>query len=448
MNSTAVLSVRDLTREIKGLIEAQPSLQKVWVKGEISNFTHHNRGHMYFTLKDEAARIKGVMFKGNNQFLKFTPKSGMKVIVQGEVSIYERDGQYQLYVKQMQPDGIGALYQAYEELKGRLQQQGWFDEALKKPIAAIPQKICVITSPTGAAIRDVITTIQRRYPVAELVILPVLVQGEQAPASIAKAIKKAQEIEDIDTLIVGRGGGSIEELWAFNEEMVAEAIFASEIPVISAVGHETDFTIADFVADLRAPTPTAAAELAVPHLDELRYRIAQLRSNAMKRISQLLREKRSSLEGLRQSYAFKYPQQLIEQKEQELDNCLEKLTRNMKRYVEQQKGELSQIGKALHRHHPQAAMVEAKQEYVQLHHKLTKEMKRLVELKKKEAFFHMSKLEALSPLSIMIKGYSLVYDKKDKGLVKSVREVDPGQAIKVRMHDGELDCQVWGIEED
>lgn len=448
MNSTAILTVRDLTREIKGLIEGDPTLQKVWVKGEISNFTHHNRGHMYFTLKDEEARIKSVMFKGNNQFLKFTPKSGMKVIVQGEVSVYERDGQYQLYIKQMQPDGIGALYQAYEDLKRKLQQQGWFDTQNKMPIVATPRKIGVITSPTGAAIRDIITTIQRRYPVAEVCIFPVLVQGEEAPASIAKAIKKAQMVTDLDTLIVGRGGGSIEELWAFNEEIVAEAIYSSQVPIISAVGHETDFTIADFVADLRAPTPTAAAELAVPHIEELRHRVLQLRSNLQKQIRQQVRENRSALESLRQSYAFKFPMQLIHQKEQELDTHMEKLARGMNRFLIKQSDEMQQLLKVLKRVHPKSSMEEAKLKYVQLHQRFSREMKLIIDGKKKEAYYHISKLEALSPLSIMTKGYSLVYDKKENNLIKSVRHIDPGQAVRIRMHDGELDCQVWGIEEE
>lgn len=255
------LTVTALTKYMKRKLDMDPHLRDVWLKGEISNFKLHSRGHMYLTIKDDQARINAVMFAGNNRFLKFKPENGMKVLVRGEVSVFEATGQYQLYIQQMEPDGLGSLYLAFEQLKERLRTKGYFDEQYKKKIPTIPHHIGVITSPTGAAVRDIITTIKRRYPVAQVTVLPVLVQGVNAASSITKAIYKANDMGEFDVIILGRGGGSIEELWSFNEESVAEAIFHSKIPIISAVGHETDVTISDYVADLRAPTPTGAVSL-------------------------------------------------------------------------------------------------------------------------------------------------------------------------------------------
>ena len=265
-----VLSVKDLNRYIRMKMEGDSRLSDVWIRGEISNFTHHSSGHMYFTLKDEGSRIRAIMFATHNQRLPFIPKEGSRVIARGNVSVYERDGQYQFYAVQMQPDGIGSLYLAYEQLKSKLEEEGLFAAERKRPLPRYPKTIGVITSPTGAAVRDIMITIRRRYPQARAILYPVLVQGKGAAPSIVKAIRTMNDMAEADVLIVGRGGGSLEELWAFNEEIVARAIYQSDIPVISAVGHETDFTIADFVADLRAATPTAAAELAVPSSAELR----------------------------------------------------------------------------------------------------------------------------------------------------------------------------------
>jgi exodeoxyribonuclease VII large subunit len=441
-------SVKELTQHIKSCIEDSPVLKDVWVRAEISNFTHHSRGHMYFTLKDETARIRAVMFVGHNRYLKFIPKNGLKVIVRGEVNVYERDGQYQLYVKEMQPDGIGALYQAYEELKERLGRQGWFREELKKNIPWFPHKIGVITSPTGAAVRDILTTLKRRFPISEVLIFPVAVQGEQAPLSIARAIKKAHQDLDIDVLIIGRGGGSIEELWAFNEEVVAQAIYSATIPVISAVGHETDFTIADFVADLRAPTPTAAAELSVPLLQELKERVTQFESHLKRALQRQMNEKRRELEGLRNRYAFKYPQQLIAQKEQDLDGILQRLQKSTKQMLEQRKVTLQQLKRHLLRVNPKEKLSQALVNHTRLHEQLKREMKLQLENKTKQLHYQVSKLDAFSPLKLMTKGYSLVYNEDKSELYKSANQVQPGQTIKVAMNDGELECNVWGIKEE
>lgn len=271
-----VYSIKELNRYIRMKLDSDNLLSDVWIRGEISNFTHHGSGHMYFTLKDESSRIKAIMFASHNQRLPFIPKEGARVIARGNVTVYERDGQYQFYATHMQPDGIGSLYLAYEQLKSKLEKEGLFAEARKRSLPRFPKCIGVITSPTGAAVRDIVITLQRRFPQVAIVIYPVLVQGKGAAPSIVKAIGALNAMGEADVLIVGRGGGSLEELWAFNEEEVARAISASRIPVISAVGHETDFTIADFAADLRAATPTAAAELAVPHAGELAAQLLQL----------------------------------------------------------------------------------------------------------------------------------------------------------------------------
>src|SRR3954452_2027983 len=298
------LTVNALTKYIKRKFDVDPHLQDVFVKGEISNFKQHSSGHMYFTLKDEKARILAVMFSSYNKRVKFAPENGMKVLLRGEVTLYEPSGQYQIYVKEIQPDGIGDLYLAFEQLKEKLTREGLFAAEHKQSLPKFPNTVGVVTSPTGAAVRDIITTIKRRYPIAKVLILPALVQGDQAAPSITDAINQANEKKHgIDVLIVGRGGGSIEELWAFNEEIVARAIYESTIPIISAVGHETDFTIADFVADLRAPTPTGAAELAVPHIDEWLERVLTKQTRIIRAMKEKISLQKTKLGRLEKSYA-------------------------------------------------------------------------------------------------------------------------------------------------
>jgi exodeoxyribonuclease VII large subunit len=441
------VTVTALTKYIKRKFEVDPHLQDLWIKGEISNFTYHTRGHMYFTLKDENARIQAVMFAGYNRYLAFKPENGMKVLVRGEISVYEPSGNYQVYIKEMQPEGIGNLYLAYEQLKKRLEEEGLFSQKYKKTIPKFPRYVGVVTSPTGAAIRDIMTTIRRRYPVAKVILLPTLVQGEQAAPSIVRSIEKANELGYLDVLIVGRGGGSIEELWAFNEESVARAIFASNVPIISAVGHETDFTIADFVADLRAPTPTGAAELAVPHLTELLERLAQRKVRLIRAMKEKLVYESERLARVQKSYAFRYPKKLYEQKEQQLDMLIERLERQTVRMIERKRERWQQYHLHLQKHHPAEKLKKAAEKQQSLAKSLEREMQAI--LKQKQLLFTslLSKLQVLSPLKIMERGYSLVYDEK-KQLVKSIHQLQPGDSIKVRLQDGHLDCQVWGIEEE
>lgn len=444
MSENRYLTISALTRYIKTKLENDPHLHTVLLKGEISNFKHHGRGHMYFTLKDSNSRIAAVMFAGNNKTLKFLPEDGMKVLVQGEISLYEPSGTYQIYVKKMDPDGIGNLYLAYEQLKRKLEEEGLFSSTYKKAIPTYPKKIGVITSPTGAAVRDVITTIRRRYPIAKILVFPTLVQGGQAAPSIVSSIEKANAMEDVDVLIVGRGGGSIEELWAFNEEIVARAIAASNIPIISAVGHETDVTIADFVADLRAPTPTGAAELAVPSMIELAEKLHQREARLHRAARGLVNEKKAQLEKLQQSYAFRYPEQIYKQKEQQLDRLIEKLQQRTDLLVQQKKSTIERVEGRLQTHHPKHRVDQVLTNYQHMEKNFHKAMALLVKQKQSDFDGAVSKLEAVSPLKIMSRGYSLVYNEKEK-IIKSVEDTNVGSQLTLQMQDGRVHCQVSDI---
>ena len=318
MDDIKYYSITALNRAIKNMFDSKPELNKVYIKGEISNFKHHSRGHLYFTLKDENSRIAAVMFASNASTIKFEPEDGMKVLVCGRVTVYEATGGYQIYVEQMDLDGIGNLYLEYEKLKKKLQEQGLFNPEHKRPIPRFPKRIGIITAPTGAAIRDILSTIKRRYPICETILFPALVQGQGAKESIVEQLNRAQDF-DLDVIICGRGGGSIEDLWAFNEEIVAYAIYNSKIPVISAVGHEVDFTIADFVADLRAPTPTGAAEMAVPNLVDLKTLINQYTIRLNENIKGIINLCTKKLDSLKSTYVLKNPLALYEAKEQKLD---------------------------------------------------------------------------------------------------------------------------------
>ncbi|MBS4215727.1 exodeoxyribonuclease VII large subunit [Neobacillus rhizophilus] len=445
MQEQRYLSVNALTKYIKRKFDADPHLRDLHVRGEISNFKQHSSGHMYFTLKDEKARILAVMFSSHSRAMRFQPENGMKVIVKGDITVYEPSGQYQIYIKDMQPDGIGELFLAYEQLKQRLEAEGLFAPERKKPLPLFPKTVGVITSPTGAAIRDIITTIKRRFPIVNILVFPALVQGDNAAPSIAKAIEKANN-KDIDVLIVGRGGGSIEELWAFNEELVARAIYQSAIPIISAVGHETDFTIADFVADLRAPTPTGAAELAVPHIEELLDRTLQRQTRLIRAMQEKFRYEKERLNRVQKSYAFRYPQRLYEQKLEQVDKETERLVRGISRLFSLKNEQLTNLDKSLERNHPREALQEAGKHFERTHKELNRALKQIL-TKKQTDFDHMlSTLQALSPLKIMERGYSLSYT-EDNRLVKSVNQVSVSDQVQIQLTDGSLFCKVEGIKE-
>jgi exodeoxyribonuclease VII large subunit len=444
MSEQRYLTVNALTKYIKRKFDVDPHLQDLLVRGEISNFKQHSSGHMYFTLKDEKSRILAVMFSSHTKSMKFSPENGMKVLVKGEISVFEPNGNYQIYIKEMQPDGIGDLFLAYEQLKKRLDEEGLFLAESKKKLPLYPKKIGIITSPTGAAIRDILTTLKRRYPIGKVLIIPAIVQGDQAAVSIVKAIDAANAQPDIDVLIVGRGGGSIEDLWPFNEEIVARAIYKSKIPIISAVGHETDFTISDFAADLRAPTPTGAAELATPHIDELNERLLQRQSRLLRAMREKISFQRARIDRIGKSYAFRYPKKLYEQKLELIDRLTERLSKGVINSNHLKMEEYSSLQKRLRRNHPYQLLVKEKEA-------LTKSQKRLnramlaIHSQKQRAFRDVvSTLDALSPLKIMDRGYSLVYSQDQ--LIKNVDQVKRNDLIQIQLSDGKLDCQVMKVE--
>ncbi|WP_226582908.1 exodeoxyribonuclease VII large subunit [Halobacillus litoralis] len=441
------LTVTALTKYIKRKLSGDPHLKTVWLRGEISNFKHHSRGHMYLSLKDEQARIQAVMFAGNNRSLKFTPENGMNVLVKGEINVYEPMGQYQLYIKEMQPDGIGALYFAFEQLKEKLGKEGLFAPERKQVIPTYPKHVGVITSPTGAAVRDILTTIKRRYPIVPVSILPVLVQGDRAASSVVNAIQYANENLDCDVLIVGRGGGSIEDLWGFNEEIVARAIADSDIPVISAVGHETDTTISDFVADVRAATPTGAAELAVPSITELREQVRLLNQRLVRVMNVRRVEEKQRLQRLQKSYAFKFPEQLMRQKEQDLDRVLERMTRQMKQLSSQRKEQTTYLYKRLRQQGPEAKIKEGSEALESQSRQFQKRFDQLLQYKKERFHNVIEKLTLLNPLEIMKRGYAIPFDENEE-VIKRTSQVSKGDKISLKIRDGRVDCQVQSVKED
>lgn len=444
MNQPAYLTVKALTKYIKRKFDADPYLRNVLVKGEISNFKQHTSGHMYFTLKDDEARILAVMFSTMTKRLKFQPENGMQVLVKGEITVYEASGQYQIYVKEMQPDGIGELYLAFEQLKERLEKEGLFRPENKKKIPLYPSAVGVVTSPTGAAIRDILTTIKRRYPITKVIVYPALVQGENAASSVAKAIAEANRNEEIDVLIVGRGGGSIEELWAFNEEIVARAIHQSRIPVISAVGHETDFTIADFVADRRAPTPTGAAELAVPQIEEVLEKVLTKKMRLIRAISEKVNTERKRYEALKDSYVLRNPASLYVQKLEKVDRLTEKLIREQRFRFRRLQDFYTYLNKQLSKNHPGKLIQSAAEKAEEQRLELNKQMIRYLNEHKKKLGNTLSVFSALNPLKIMERGYSVVFS-ENQNVIKSAKQVERGDNIQIRLSDGQLDCQVTEV---
>lgn len=396
MFDSTVLSVSQLNTYVKSIIDSDLLLKNVFVVGEISNFTNHYRtGHFYMTLKDESSAIKAVMFRTSNQKLRFMPESGMSVIVRGRVSVFERDGQYQLYIDDMQPDGIGALTLAFEQLKNKLAAEGLFDECYKKPIPARCRRIGVVTSATGAVIQDIRNVISRRYPLAEIILAPVEVQGVNAAPQIAGAIVEFNKGDFADVLIVGRGGGSIEDLWAFNEEIVARAVFKSNVPIISAVGHETDFTICDFVADLRAPTPSAAAELAVPDIRDDKVFLQNVLSHIGDVLTDRIEKEEIRLEFLNERIKYKNPTAVIDDRLNTVGQLYSSSVASIEKRIAYENSRFSAVA---------------------------------------------AKLDALSPLKVMSRGYSMTY--KDNKIITSAEQIRSGDVITLKFSDGDKDCEV------
>ena len=398
----AVLTVAQLNAYIKQIIDGNSILADVYIKGEISNFTNHRTGHFYFTLKDPDSLIRAVMFKSAATKLKFLPENGMKVIVRGRVSAFVRDGQYQIYVEQMEPDGIGSLYIAYEQLRRKLEAEGLFSPMRKKPLPKIPTRIGIITSPTGAAVRDMINVTKRRFPLAKIVLFPSLVQGPDAPAQLIAGVNHFNAARSVDVIIIGRGGGSIEDLWAFNDEALARTVADSMIPVISAVGHETDFTICDFAADMRAPTPSAAAEIAVPDSGELKRKINNIVGHMQLALTKTLDVRRTQLSQLAKSRALTSPQNFIDDKRMVLLSMSTRLEQDMKLMLTEKRGKFASL---------------------------------------------TASLEALNPMSVIARGYSAVYDGSGK-LIKSVSQIEKGDRFTFRTTDGSVVGDVVDIVRD
>ena len=417
------ISVEELTRYLKDEIDSNPFLQNVYLKGEISNFKAHSSGHLYFSLKDDKSRIKAIMFKSQASRLKFNPTEGMNVLVKGRISVYEATGDYQIYITEMIEDGIGNLYIAFEELKKKLEKEGLFDKTRKKKIPRISRKIGVVTAPTGAAIRDILTTIKRRFPIAEVYLFPSLVQGENAAVNIASQIKKAQEF-DLDVLIVGRGGGSFEDLFPFSEEVVARAISESNIPIVSAVGHEIDYAISDFVADLRAATPTAAAELVVPNMADMMNYFDQVKIRLNNVISSMIKYKKNQLENLRNNKIFNNPESMYDVYIQKIDILSDLLNRIISQKIENNKLKLYNL----------------KNSYV-----ITKP-EVIYSNQKNKLKLLMDKCVILNPIETLKRGYTIT--KKEDKVITSIKSVKKNDNIKIDMSDGYVSACVIDIKEE
>ncbi len=396
------LTVSELNRYIKKLLNYDPILSNISIKGEISNLKFHGNGHLYFSLKDEQSKISCVMFKGNCKTIKFDIHNGIKVIVKGSISVFERNGQYQFYAENIEPDGIGALHLTFEQLKSKLEKEGLFDTSYKKTLPSFPKKIAVITSLTGAVIRDIISITKRRNNCVEIIIFPVLVQGESAASQISNAIRKVNDFfSDIDIIILARGGGSIEELWAFNEEIVARSIFDSNIPIISAVGHETDYTISDFVSDLRAPTPSTAAELAVPRILDVQNTLDKFYYLLNESVLSKIKEKKSELKQWNKSKLFSCVQDKLQQNHQLVDILQKDLSNNIRIKFQIYKGKLIE---------------------------------------------NAAKLETLNPISTISRGYALLLDSKNNLPIDSIKKIKTEQSIKIILKDGVISCDISKIE--
>ena len=441
------LTVSQLTKYIARKFEYDPYLERVYLKGEISNYNPKRRGmHQYFNLKDEHAIISSVLFAGNARKIKFEIEEGMSVIVSGRVSVYERNGNYQIIIDSMEPDGIGALYLAYEQTKEKLTKEGLFATELKKPITKYPKRIGVITSQSGAVIQDILTTVKRRFPIAEIILFPTQVQGEKAAMSIVSNLKKAEASGDIDTIIIGRGGGSFEDLFSFNEEEVVRAIAAAEIPIISSVGHETDTTLTDLVADLRAATPTAAAELAVPVLADEILRLDEYSQRLIRSFQAKIQQLSGDLSKITNSVILRQPERLYDGYLQNVDQLENQLIINMEAKIKEVKQMLTLANQRLYSL-PIKEQLE-KQQY-SLNY-LEKQMQYNFKSYLKEKHYQLNQaiqaLEHLSPLTILSRGYAVV--EKEEEVVRSVTELKENESLKIRLQDGTVDTKIEQIYQE
>lgn len=438
-----IYSVSELTREIRFLLEDH--FPFIWVEGEISNFRTPSSGHYYFVLKDSHSQVRAVMFRNQQRLLRFVPEDGLRVLCQARVSVYEPRGEYQLLVDALEPRGVGALQLAYEQLKRRLGAEGLFDAEHKQPIPFLAQRLGVVTSPTGAAVRDIIQVVTRRYSNLEIYLYPVRVQGEGAAAEIAAGIDALNTEFPVDVIIVGRGGGSWEDLWPFNEEAMVRAIYRSRIPVISAVGHEVDFTLADLVADVRAPTPSAAAELVAQHKEALETRLAGLFQRLSNRSRQILNLLRERLESRQQR--LRHPAARLADLRQRLDEGGQRLESAAHRLLKAERQQLSALAARLLRVSPERRAAEMRLQLDQRRRDLRILGQRLLEGKRRGLERNLVQLEAMSPLAILARGYSITSIHPSGEIVRSAAQVQSGEPVRVRLHQGSLRCRVTKVVE-
>lgn len=437
------LTVGQLTRYIHRKFTADPYLERVYVTGEISNFRERPR-HQYFSLKDKDAVLGAVMYAGAYRKIKFKPEEGMKVLATGRVDVYEKSGRYQLIIDHMEPQGVGALYQAYEQLKAKLKAEGLFDRP-KRPIPRFPRRIAVITSQSGAVIKDIMTTVNRRYPIVQLVLFPAAVQGEQAADSLVGRLKEVNARGDFDTIIIGRGGGSIEDLWPFNEEKVARAIVASKIPVISSVGHETDTTIADLVADRRVATPTAAAEIATPVLTDEIANIITMRNRMVRAENKTLRYQTNQVQQLVNAPVLQHPHRLLEQRGQTLDQLMLRLENQQTTRIKTLRERVTMLGTRLQRQSPQAKVAAWGQRAQALAHRLKTSESQLIQGRQHQAGQLIGQLDALSPLKIMTRGYAYVTG-TDGQVIRDVTAFKPDDQVRLHMSTGQATARIEQVE--
>ena len=439
------LTVKALTQYLKRKFDVDPHLQKVFVVGEVSNFRMRPNAHQYFSLKDDGAVINAVMFKHAFNKLPFKLEEGMKVLAVGRVGLYEKSGQYQITIENLQPDGVGALYQALEQLKEKFRKEGLFD-VLNRPIEKFPKKIAVITSPSGAVIRDILTTIKRRYPIVQVTVFPTRVQGQEAAGEIAAAFDKVKNLaSEFDTVILARGGGSIEDLWPFNEEVVAKAILDCPIPVISSIGHETDTTIADLVADLRAPTPTAAAEMSVPVMTDILAYLNGQSERLIYAINAQFKQKQKRLSNVQQSYILTQPERLYQAYTQQLDNLTTALWQHQQKYLQKQRHQVELASQKLGSASPANRINQQSQLVERMTERMAYSMQFLLNKKEHQFKQGVVQLEAYSPLNILARGYSVV--SKDGNVVKSVENLEQQDDVEIRLLDGKINATVNSIEQ-
>lgn len=443
MKNNHYITVTQLTKYIKYKLEQDSNLQTIYLKGEISNFKAHTRGHFYFTLKDETSRISAIMFNNLASKIKFTPTDGMKVLVECRLGVYEATGAYQVYVSNMLEDGVGNLYIAFNQLKEKLEKEGLFKKEYKKPVPKIPKKIGIITASTGAAIKDILSTIKRRFPIVETILFPCLVQGELAKEDIVKNINLANTY-DLDVIILGRGGGSIEDLWPFNEEIVARAIFKSKIPIISAVGHEIDFTISDFVADLRAPTPTGAAEMAVPNLVDVRSYLNQINIRLTKAIKNKIEISYEILNHYQNSYVLNNPMSLYNRLEQNFDNLYERLINAIKNSIKNNEEHLNKLKKSYIFTNPNMLFIDKAYNYNDLIKRLKLSIEKNIDNKTNRYINLLSKLEVLNPVTTLKRGYSIT--KKNNKTIGSIKELQENDVITTNFSDGYIESIISSIK--